>query len=163
MALSKHPLSPASQALANVPLDRGVVAVLASSFRVIQERRGDFAEGFYSRLFAAHPALRSMFPADMTAQKSKLLDTLAAVIAHLADPAANLHRIQELGRRHKGYGARAEHFPIVVSMMLASMAEVAASDWNPAVEAEWRRALELVSQVMIQAGRGPPHVTSTQK
>jgi hemoglobin-like flavoprotein len=89
----------------------------------------------------------------MTAQKSKLMDTLAAVIVHLADPKANLHRLQELGRRHKGYGALPEHFPIVIDAMLGAMQEVAGPDWNKAVQEEWRRALSLVAEVMIKAGR----------
>jgi len=80
------------------------------------------------------------------------LDTLAAVIVHLSDPQANLHRLQELGRRHKTYGAGPEHFPLVIDAMLSAMQEVAGNDWNKAVRDEWHRALSLVAEVMIKAG-----------
>jgi hemoglobin-like flavoprotein len=151
MSLSRHPLTPSAQALAGIPLDKGVVAVLAASFKGIASSGGDFADRFYARLFEAHPQVRALFPTDMTAQKAKLLDTLAAVVLHLADPKANLHRLQELGRRHKAYGAKPEHFPLVVEAMIGGMRDVAGSEWNPPVEQEWRRALQLVSEVMIKA------------
>jgi hypothetical protein len=81
MSLSRHPLTPNTQGLANIPVDSGTVALLAASFRAVQARGSDFADGFYARLFAAHPQVRPMFPADMTAQKAKLLDTLAIVMS----------------------------------------------------------------------------------
>jgi hemoglobin-like flavoprotein len=151
MALSRHPLTPAAKALGNIPLDRATVALLAGSFRVIESRGKEFADSFYARLFAAHPEVRPLFPKDMTAQKAKLLDTLAAVVVHLADPQTNMQRLQELGKRHKTYGARPEHFPLVVDAMIGGMKDVAGKDWNKAVEQEWRRALGLVAEVMIKA------------
>ena len=156
MSLSRHPLTPKIEALGNVPLDRGVVVLLGASFRSVQARGGEFADKFYAQLFTAYPSVRAMFPADMTAQKSKLMDTLVAVIVHLSDPEANLHRLQELGRRHKAYGAKPEHFPIVIDAMLIAMQEVASPDWNKAVQEEWRRALNLVAEVIIKAGQDVP-------
>jgi hemoglobin-like flavoprotein len=157
MALSRHPLSPSSKSLGKIPIDRGTMALLASSFRVIEERGAEFTDKFYAKLFAAHPHLRPMFPADMAAQKAKLLDMLETVFSHLADPQANQQRLEELGKRHKGYGACPHHYPEVTQAMLAAMSEVAGSDWNPAIQAEWRRALALVSEVMLRAaGQGLP-------
>jgi hemoglobin-like flavoprotein len=152
MSLSRHPLTPNTQGLANVPVDSGTVALLAASFRAVQARGSDFADGFYARLFAAHPQVRPMFPADMTAQKAKLLDTLAIVMSSLADPQGNIQRLRELGVRHVGYGARPEHFPLVINAMLAAMQDVAGPEWNKAVHEQWRRALTLIAEVMIKAG-----------
>lgn len=161
MSLSRHPLTPNTQGLANVPVDAGTAALLAASFRAVAARGQDFAEGFYARLFAAHPAVRAMFPADMTAQKAKLLDTLSAVMAHLQDPQGNLKRLQELGARHVAYGARPEHFPLVIDAMLASMQDVAGPEWNNAVHEQWRRALTLIGEVMIKAGQAPAGTADT--
>lgn len=165
MSLSRHPLTPSTQGLANVPVDSGTAALLAASFRAIQVRGQDFADGFYARLFAAHPQVRAMFPADMTAQKAKLLDTLAVVMAHLQDPQGNIKRLQELGLRHVAYGARPEHFPLVIDAMLASMQAVAGPEWNKAVHEQWRRALNLIGEVMINAGfgQGSPPATSRDR
>jgi hemoglobin-like flavoprotein/hemerythrin-like domain-containing protein len=152
MSLSRHPLTPNPQGLANIPVDSGTVALLAASFRAVQARGQDFADGFYARLFAAHPQVRAMFPADMTAQKAKLLDTLTAVMAHLQDPQGNVKRLQELGVRHVAYGARPEHFALVIDAMLGAMQDVAGKEWNKAVHEQWRRALSLIAEVMIKAG-----------
>src|SRR5262249_29976314 len=89
---------------------------------------------------------------DMTAQKAKLLDTLTAVMAHLQDPQGNIKRLQELGVRHVAYGARPEHFPLVIDAMLGAMREVAGKEWNKAVHEQWRRALSLIAEVRIKAG-----------
>jgi len=151
MPISRHPLTPSAQDLGKIPVDRAVVALLAASFANIQARGAEFADRFYAKLFAAHPGVRAMFPQDMTAQKEKLLLSLQAVVAHLSDPGANLRRLQDLGKRHVSYGARPEHYPLVVAAMIEAMRDVAGPEWNPAIEQEWRRALTLVSEVMMRA------------
>jgi nitric oxide dioxygenase len=54
-----------------------------------------------------------------------------------------------LGAQHVAYGARPEHYPIVASVMLASMAELAGDVWTPQIAAAWGQALNLVAGVMI--------------
>lgn len=154
MKITKHPLMLDERASAAMPVDVGVVRKLEASFEVLKEpaRAEAFTRGFYDRLFAAHPGLRSMFKTDMTVQRGKLFDSLKQVIAHLKDPAAQADHLAGLGQRHAGYGAKPEHYPIVCGLMVEAMAEACGAAWNTDLATEWRQALTLVSEAML---RGP--------
>lgn len=132
-------------------LDRQAVDRLAESLEVLKTNGEYLARSFYDALFLKYPALRSMFPADMNAQEASLIKTLVAVVELLRDVNASENMITQLGKRHAGYGARPEHYPIVCSMLLEAMAAHFGSRWNESLKTEWTQALELIARRMIQA------------
>lgn len=73
---------------------------------------------FYDRLFEVAPAVKSMFPVDMTEQRKKLMTTFAFVVSGLFDLPSVLPAASALATRHVAYGARAEHYPIVGGALL---------------------------------------------
>lgn len=92
-----------------------------------------------------------MFPTDIAAQERKLLDTLVMVIEHVREPQRVTGLLQELGKRHAGYGARTEHYSIVCSILMECLAKEAGKEWSPQLDAEWSQALAIVSHIMIEA------------
>jgi hemoglobin-like flavoprotein len=66
---------------------------------------------FYDRRFEIAPAVKAMFPADMTEQRKKLMATLAVVVNGLGNLESILPAASALATRHVSYGAKAEHFP----------------------------------------------------
>jgi hemoglobin-like flavoprotein len=128
--------------------DPALIRLLDESFAAMKPSADAIAVNFYGKLFAHHPALRSMFPADMTAQRRKLMESLGMVIEGLRAPDAMKQRLRDLGARHTGYGARPEHYPIVCELLLESMRELSPG-WSPLIESEWRRALQLISSIML--------------
>lgn len=130
-------------------IDEGVVRMLESSFNALAPKADELATVFYDRLFSLHPGVRSMFPTDMAAQKMKLMDSIAMVIKGLRDPSSFRSKLHELGQKHADVGTKTEHYPLVWDAMLWSMAKVAGPAWTPTLETEWRRALQLISAMML--------------
>src|SRR5881394_4037633 len=103
---------------------------LETSFDLVAPRGDDLMDEFYTRLFAAAPAVRPLFPADMTRQKTMLLSALVLLRRSLRDLGAIVPTLRNLGARHVAYGARPEHYPVVGASLIASMAAIAGDDWK---------------------------------
>lgn len=107
------------------------------------------ADHFYDELFRVAPGVRPLFPDDMTKQKIKLMETLAALVGYAgrSDLAAPLAR--EIGRRHAGFGALEAHYGPVGSCLLASLAEVLGPRFTPQVRSAWTALYGEVAALMI--------------
>jgi hemoglobin-like flavoprotein len=104
---------------------------------------------FYARLFAAAPAVRPLFPADMKKQKTMLLAALVLLRKSLRDLDAVVPTLRKMGARHVAYGARPEHYPIVGATLIASMAALAGDAWKLEYETAWAAAFDIVAGAMI--------------
>ena len=122
---------------------------LETSFDLVAARGDELMDVFYSRLFAAAPAVRPLFPADMARQKTMLLGALVLLRKSLRNLDAIEPTLRSLGARHVGYGAEPEHYPVVGSTLIASMAAIAGDDWQPEYEAAWSVAFDLVAGAML--------------
>jgi hemoglobin-like flavoprotein len=109
---------------------------------------------FYDRLFEVAPKVKAMFPADMTEQRRKLMATLAAVVNGLANLESVLPAASALAKRHVGYGARAEHYPVVGAALLWTLEKGLGDDWTPEVAEAWTAAYRTLSGFMISEAYG---------
>ena len=123
---------------------------LETSFDLVAPRGDELMDEFYSRLFAAAPAVRPLFPDDMQRQKTMLLGALVLLRKSLRNLDAIVPKLRELGARHVAYGARPEHYPVVGAVLIASMAAIAGDDWKPEHESAWGAAFEIVAATMIE-------------
>ena len=122
---------------------------LETSFDLVAARGDELMDVFYSRLFAAAPAVRPLFPANMARQKTMLLGALVLLRKSLRNLDAIEPTLRSLGARHVGYGAEPEHYPVVGSTLIASMAAIAGDDWQPEYEAAWSVAFDLVAGAVL--------------
>ena len=111
----------------------------------------EFTAYFYALLFVRHPGLRPMFPAGMDAQRDRLLKSLLTTAEHIDDTELLVGYLQTLGRSHRKYGIRAEHYPAVGECLLGALSVYAGRVWAAGAEAAWVRAYTMFSQVMIDA------------
>ena len=126
------------------------IDILETSFDLIAPRGDELMDEFYTRLFAAAPAVRPLFPDDMRKQKAMLLSALVLVRKSLRDLDRLVPTLRSLGARHVAYGARAEHYPLVGSVLLESMAAVAGDAWTSEIEEAWGAAYAVIAGVMIE-------------
>ena len=89
------------------------VKLVQESFAKVAPISEQAAVIFYDRLFEVAPAVKAMFPADMTEQRKKLMGMLAAVVNGLTNLESILPAASALAKRHVGYGAKPEHYPVV--------------------------------------------------
>lgn len=131
-----------------MPLD---IDALETSFDLVAPRGDELVDVFYTRLFAAAPAVKPLFAhTDLRRQKGMLLAVLVLLRKSLRDLDAIVPKLRALGARHVSYGAEPEHYPVVGQVLIASMAEIAAADWRPEYEAAWAAAFEVVAATMLE-------------
>jgi hemoglobin-like flavoprotein len=125
--------------------------LLEESFDLVAPRGEDLVEIFYSRLFAAAPAVGPLFgETDMNAQRAKLLGTLVLLRRSLRNIDAIVPKLRELGAQHVAYGAEAGHYPVVGEVLIASMADVAGEAWRPEYGSAWAEAIGVVAGAMLE-------------
>jgi nitric oxide dioxygenase len=130
------------------------VKLVQESFAKVAPISGQAAAVFYDRLFEVAPAVKAMFPADMTEQRKKLMGTLAAVVNGLSNLESILPAASALAKRHVGYGAKAEHYPVVGSTLLWTLEKGLGDAWTPDVAAAWTAAYGTLSGYMISEAYG---------
>ena len=135
-------------------MDPSQVKLVQESFAKVAPISEQAAVVFYDRLFEVAPAVKAMFPADMTEQRKKLMGTLAAVVNGLSNLESILPAASALAKRHVGYGAKAEHYPVVGSTLLWTLEKGLGDAWTPDVAAAWTAAYGTLSGYMISEAYG---------
>ena len=123
---------------------------LETSFDLVAPRGDELMDEFYSRLFAAAPTVRPLFPDDMRRQKTMLLGALVLLRKSLRDLDAIVPKLRELGARHVAYGAEPAHYPVVGAALISSLAAVAGDAWNGEYETAWAEAFDVVAAAMLE-------------
>jgi nitric oxide dioxygenase len=132
------------------------VKLVQQSFSKVVPIAEQTAVIFYDRLFEIAPQVKSMFPADMTAQRGKLVATLAAVVNGLGNLDSILPAASALAKRHVSYGAKAEHYPVVGAALLWTLEKGLGAGWTSEVADAWTAAYGTLSGFMISEAYGRP-------
>jgi hemoglobin-like flavoprotein len=111
---------------------------------------------FYDRLFEIAPQVKAMFPADMIEQRRKLMAMLATVVHGLGHLESILPAASALAKRHVGYGAQPEHYPVVGAALVWTLEKGLGDAWTPEVADAWSAAYETLSRFMIAEAYGRP-------
>src|SRR5215467_7094662 len=130
------------------------VALIQHSFAKIRPITQEAAALFYGRLFEIAPDVMPLFHGDMAEQGRKLMATLAVVVNGLSNLESILPAASALAKRHVGYGAKPEHYPVVGGALLWTLEKGLGEAWTPAVAAAWTAAYVTLSAFMISEAYG---------
>jgi NAD(P)H-flavin reductase/hemoglobin-like flavoprotein len=123
-------------------------------------RHGDAVPGFfYAWLFTVHPQLRDFFPMSMAAQRDRLVTALGRIVSRVDELATVVPFVEELGRDHRRFDIKPDHYAPVGEALLATLAHFLGPAWTPQLAADWTAAYETVASVMNGAAEeaaGPP-------
>ena len=113
----------------------------------------DVAVGlFYGRLFRIDPSTRPLFAGvDFERQREKLVQTLSTVVGNLDGIEDLVPTIEDLGRRHSGYGVTDAHYDSVGEALLWTLEQGLCEAWTAEVEEAWTAAYGLLAGVMRDA------------
>ena len=131
-------------------------ALVQESFASLTARADEVAVIFYQRLFELNPALRSMFKEDMAPQRRKLMQMLTAAVKGLDRPAQLIPVVQDLGRRHAGYGVSDKHYETVGEALMWTLERRLEERFTQEVKDAWAAVYGLLSTTMRQAARKEP-------
>lgn len=105
---------------------------------------------FYASLFLEAPQLRALFPAAMDAQRDRFFRALTGSVRTLADPDRFVPMFQQLGRDHRKYGVRPEHYDVVGRALITALRYHGEDYWVPELEAAWQRAYTVMARTMLE-------------
>ena len=132
------------------------IDLVQSSFKKVVPIAGTAADLFYDRLFEIAPEVRSMFPQDLSEQKKKLMAMLGTAVAGLSHLDTLVPVVQALGRRHAGYGVKAQHYASVGSALLWTLEKGLGEAFTPEVKDAWATAYIVLSTTMMNAANEKP-------
>jgi nitric oxide dioxygenase len=135
-------------------MDSKQIKLVQESFAKVAPISEQAAVIFYDRLFEVAPAVKAMFPADMTEQRKKLMAVLAVVVKGLSNLESVLPAASALAKRHVGYGAKPEHYPVVGGALLWTLEKGLGEAWTPEIAAAWTAAYGTLSGYMISEAYG---------
>lgn len=130
--------------------------IVKESFTHIESAADNAVAYFYSRLFAANPRLRALFPIAMDAHRDRFFGALTKIVWSLDNPAALAAYLGGLGRDHRTFGVTPDHFPAVGTALIETVRKFTADDWNEQVEAAWTQAFAEVTRLMIDGTDNAP-------
>lgn len=136
------------------------VALIAETFqRAKKENGGTRSLGlrFYERLFEKYPSVRPLFNTPPEEQHTKLMASVAAIVASVTNPEVMLPYLHAMGIRHLKYKTEAAHYPAVQENFVAVLGEHLAQEgeWTEEMKQNWEAAMETVSNIMIEAAHAP--------
>jgi len=130
------------------------IALVQESFSKVAPISEVAAQMFYGRLFEIAPEVKPMFPADMTEQRKKLMQTLGYVVNGLTKLETVLPAASALAKKHVGYGVKAAHYAPVGAASLWTLEKGLGAAWTPPLAAAWTAAYTTLSGFMIKEAYG---------
>src|SRR5690606_24931693 len=95
------------------------ISLVQSTWEMVVPIQKQAATIFYDKLFAADPSLRPLFKGDLEEQKDKLMKMIGIAVNSLDHLDEIVPAVQDLGRRHQGYGVKPKDYMTVGSALLS--------------------------------------------
>jgi hemoglobin-like flavoprotein len=128
------------------------IAAIRQSWVALSMDPDTLTESFYAELFRIAPEVRPLFAhSDMRGQRRKLATAIAMVVHHADNLAAVVPALEDLGRRHVGYGVTDAQYAAVGRALIHAIAEFHGPSFTPAMHDAWAAAYAAVASTM-QAG-----------
>jgi hemoglobin-like flavoprotein len=124
------------------------VSMVQESFKKVVPIAGTAADLFYDRLFEIAPQVRAMFPDDLREQKKKLIAMLATAVTNLHQVDHIIPAVENLGKRHAGYGVKPEHYQPVGEALLWTLEQGLGADFTPPLKKAWTDTYVTLTGVM---------------
>jgi len=125
------------------------IDLIRDSWFQLLEDTESLATVFYDRLFTVDPALRGLFAnTTIEAQERKLTQALALVVAGLDRLDTLLPVIQDMGRRHVGYGVKDDHYILVGRALLWALGQRLGEAFTGEVCDAWTAAYTTLAGAM---------------
>ncbi|WP_299419073.1 globin family protein [uncultured Shimia sp.] len=133
------------------------IALVQGSFRQVMPVAAQIADLFYGRLFELAPAVRPLFPDDLTEQKKKLMQMLGLAVTGLNTPETLLPAVVGLGERHSGYDVAPEHYAVVGEALIWALGRGLGEAFTEEEAMAWASAYGTLADVMIGASSSATH------
>jgi NAD(P)H-flavin reductase/hemoglobin-like flavoprotein len=129
------------------------IALLEESLRLVADRFDQVIGYFYASLFLEDPSLRALFPAALDVQRGRLFRALTRAVHLLGQPEKFAPMLEALGRDHRKFGVRAEHYATFGRALVTALRTSCEDVWVPELEDAWNRAYHYMAATMMDGAR----------
>jgi hemoglobin-like flavoprotein len=126
-------------------------ALVRDTFAKVSPIAPQAAVLFYDRLFVLDLALKPLFKGDLAEQGRKLMTMIGTAVANLNRLEVIVPAVQDLGRRHAGYGVQPAHYDSVAAALLWTLGQGLGDAFTAPVQAAWTEAYTILATVMKDA------------
>ena len=130
------------------PMTTEQINLVQRSFAKVAPIEETAARLFYGRLFEVNPELRPLFKSDMKEQGQKLMKMLAVAVDGLSRIEEIVPAVEDMGRRHAGYGVKDSHYGAVASALLWTLEQGLGPEFTPEVKEAWTAAYQVLAATM---------------
>jgi hemoglobin-like flavoprotein len=142
--------TPAAEAA--TPLSARQIALVQSTWQSVVPIADQAASLFYGKLFELDPHLKALFAnTEMQAQQKKLMQMITVAVKGLDHLDKIVPAVQELGRRHVGYGVEEAHYATVGAALLWTLEQGLGKDFTPEVQGAWTATYTVLADSMKAA------------
>lgn len=125
------------------------IELVRASYASLGAETPAMAAEFYRRLFAVDPSAEALFTSTPDVMSEKFADELDAIVQAIVSFDDFAVRVDGLATRHALYGVQSRHYRAAGEALLGALAAHLGPRWDPAAEAAWRRAYNLVAEIMM--------------
>ncbi|MEO0447452.1 MAG: globin family protein [Verrucomicrobiota bacterium] len=137
------------------PLTEAQKLLVQESWEKVKPISETAAELFYGKLFELDPEVKPLFAnSDMKEQGKKLMTMITAAVKGLDTLGELVPAVQALGKRHVGYGVKAEHYDTVGAALLDTLERGLGDDFTPETKEAWTITYTTLATVMKEASYG---------
>lgn len=127
------------------------ITLVQESWAKVKPISDTAAELFYGRLFEIAPEVKPYFKGDMKEQGRKLMLMITTAVNALRDLDGVVPAIQEMGKRHVGYGVKDKDYDSVGAALIWTLGKGLGEDFTPETEAAWAKTYGILSTTMKDA------------
>ena len=130
-------------------------AIVKSTWSMVVPIADQAAAIFYAKLFELDPSVKPMFAnSDMSEQGKKLMQMITIAVNGLDNLEGLIGAVQQLGKRHVGYGVKAEHYDTVGAALLDTLGVGLGDAFTPEAKEAWTVTYTTLATVMKDASYG---------
>lgn len=134
-------------------MDSSTIQLVQNSWQKVIAIGPQAAALFYQNLFEADPALKPLFKGDLQAQGKKLIDMIGIAVNKLTELDVLVPVLQNLGKRHSGYGVQDAHYDTVGTALIKTLGQGLGQDFTADVKAAWVNVYGVMADVMKAAAK----------
>jgi hemoglobin-like flavoprotein len=141
--------APTPAAKTEGPLSARQIEMVQSTWQQVVPIADQAASLFYGRLFELDPNLKILFAnTEMQEQQKKLMQMITVAVNGLDHLDQIVPAVQELGRRHVGYGVHDGHYPTVATALLWTLERGLGEAFTPEVQEAWTVTYTILADTM---------------
>lgn len=130
------------------------IELVQSSWQKVLPIADRAAAMFYGRLFEIAPHVKPLFKGDMNAQEQKLMEMINTAVNGLDDLDRLAPALQELGRRHSGYGVTDAHYESVGIALIWTLQQGLGEAFTSKVREAWTSTYTQLAETMKKGAAG---------